>query len=36
MQSAMVYKTYEVNKSYAYTTILYTELLLNMQDDVLK
>jgi len=36
MQSAMVYKTYEVNKSYVYTTILYTEILLNMQDDDLK
>ena len=36
MQFAMVYKTYDVNKSYVYTTILYTEILLNMQDDDLK
>jgi hypothetical protein len=36
MQSAMVYKTYEVHKTHVYTTALYTELLLNTQEDVWK
>ena len=36
MPSAMVYKTYKVNKTYVYTTTLCTETLLDIQDDVLK
>jgi hypothetical protein len=33
MQSATVYRTYKVHRTDVYTNIVYTELLLNMQED---
>ena len=36
MQSTVVYKTYRVHKTDVYTTKLYTELSLNIQEDAWK